>query len=153
MTETMKQRRDGAGAGSPESGDMSTADLVKQAAEQISRLVRDELKLAQVELAEKGKHAGVGIGMFGAAGVVALYGVFGVLVAITLGLGEVMPYWLAALVMGVVLLVVAAILAVVGKGQVKQAAPPMPKETVASVKADIDTVTGAVSEARSGGNK
>jgi hypothetical protein len=88
--------------------------------------------------------------LFGAAGIVALYGVFGLLVAVTLALGLIMPYWLAALLVGAVLLIGAGILAMVGRTQVKQAAPPVPSETVASVKADIDTVTGAV---RNGGQK
>jgi uncharacterized membrane protein YqjE len=131
-------------------GDESTADLVKRAAEQISKLVRDELKLAQAELAEKGKHAGFGLGLFGAAGAVALYGVLGLLTAATLALGLVMPYWLAALLIGVALLGIAGVLAAVGRTQVKQAAPPVPSETVASVKADIDTVTDAV---RNGSHK
>jgi uncharacterized membrane protein YqjE len=144
MTSTMGATRN------DHTGDESTADLVKRAAEQISRLVRDELKLAQAELAEKGKHAGFGLGLFGAAGIVALYGVFGLLVAVTLALGLIMPYWLAALLVGAVLLIGAGILAMVGRTQVKQAAPPVPSETVASVKADIDTVTGAV---RNGGQK
>src|ERR1051325_5370174 len=69
----------------------STAELVKLAAEQISTLVRDELKLAQVELARKGKRAGVGFGMFGGAGVVALYGVGALLAALIIGLAAVMP--------------------------------------------------------------
>jgi uncharacterized membrane protein YqjE len=131
-------------------GDESTAELVKRAAEQISRLVRDELKLAQAELAEKGKHAGFGLGLFGAAGVVALFGVFGLLTTVVLALSLVMPAWLAALLVAVALLCVAGILAIVGRRQVKQAAPPVPSETVASVKADIDTVTDAV---RNGGHK
>jgi uncharacterized membrane protein YqjE len=144
----------GATRNNPTGGDPgnteSTADLVKRAAEQISTLVRDELKLAQAEITEKGKSAGFGLGLFGAAGVVALYGVLGLLTALTLALGLVMPYWLAALLVGVVLLGVAGILAVSGRTKVKQAAPPVPSETVASVKADIDTVTGAV---RNGGHK
>jgi uncharacterized membrane protein YqjE len=131
-------------------GDRSTADLVKLAAEQVSTLVRDELKLAQVELTEKGKHAGKGIGMFGAAGVIALYGVAGLLTTIVLALALVMPAWAAALIVSVVLLAVGGILAVVGKGQVKQATPAVPAERVESVKADIHTVTDA---AKHGGHR
>ncbi len=144
MTSTMNDRP-GSGQ-SDQLGDRSTGELVKLAAEQISRLVRDELKLAQAEITEKGKHAGKGIGMFGAAGVIALYGVAGLLTTIVLALSEVMAPWLAALIVTVILLIAAGILAVVGRGQVKQAAPPVPKEAVASVKADIDTVTEAVKD-------
>jgi uncharacterized membrane protein YqjE len=124
----------------------STAELVKQASEQISRLIRDELRLAQLELAEKGKRAGIGAGLFGAAGVIALYGVTGLLAAVVIALAYVMPAWLAALVVGLALLITAGVLALAGRGQVRKATPPVPKRAMESVKADIDTVTGAVRE-------
>ncbi len=124
----------------------SVAELVRLASEQASRLVRDELRLAQVELARKGKHAGIGIGLFGAAGVLAMYGV-GVLLAVAvLALALVMPAWLAALVVTVALLAVAGILVLIGRAQMKRATPPVPAETVDSVKEDIGTVAGAVRE-------
>ncbi|MEU7875350.1 phage holin family protein [Dactylosporangium sp. NPDC049140] len=131
-------------------GDRSTAELVKLAAEQISTLVRDELKLAQIELTAKGKRAGLGVGMFGGAGVIAMYGVGALLAALIIGLAAVMPAWLAALIVGVALFIVAGVLALVGKGQVKRAVPAMPEETVAGVKADIDTITSSV---KHGGHK
>ena len=126
--------------------DRSTADLVKLAAEQISRLVRDELKLAQTELSEKGKRAGVGVGMFGAAGILALYGVAALLAAAIIGLAAALPAWLAALLVGVVLLLVGGVLALVGRGQVKRAVPPAPTEAVRNVKADLDTISEAVKD-------
>lgn len=128
--------------------DRSTADLVKLAAEQISTLVRDELKLAQVELTEKGKHAGKGLGMFGVGGVLALYGLAGALTTIVLGLTEVMPAWLASLIVTVVVLIAAGVLALVGRKQVAMATPPMPTDTVRSVKADVETVKDAVAHSR-----
>jgi Flp pilus assembly protein TadB len=119
---------------SDQASDRSTAELVKQASEQISRLIRDELRLAQAELAEKGKRAGLGAGLFGTAGVVALYGVAGVLAAVVILLAYVMPAWLAG------------VLALVGRAQVRRATPPVPERAMASVKADIDTVSEAVRE-------
>jgi tetrahydromethanopterin S-methyltransferase subunit C len=124
----------------------STAELVKTASEQISRLVRDELRLAQAELARKGKHAGVGVGLFGAGGLIALYGVAAVLTAVILLLAYVVPAWLAALIVGVVLLAVAGVLALVGRKQVKQATPVVPEGSVRSVKADIEMMTEAVKD-------
>jgi hypothetical protein len=118
----------------------STAELVRQAAEQISRLVRDELALAKAEMTEKGKKAGVGAGLLGGGGLVALYGVAALLTAIVLGLAEAMPAWLAALIVAVLLFAVAGVLAVVGRKEVRQATPPVPQEAVDSVKADIDEV-------------
>ena len=118
----------------------SAGELVRQAAEQISRLVRDELALARAEMTAKGKQAGVGAGLLGGGGVVALYGVAALIAALILGLATAMPHWLAALIVGVLLLAAAGAMAMMGRDRVKQALPPMPEATVASVKADIDEV-------------
>jgi hypothetical protein len=118
----------------------STGDLVRQAAEQISRLVRDELALAKAEMTAKGRRAGVGAGLLGGGGAVALYGVAALTAALILGLAEVLPAWLAALIVGVLLLGVAGTMALVGRERVKEALPPVPEETVRSVRADIDEV-------------
>ncbi len=126
--------------------EQSTSELVQRASEQISRLVRDELALARAELAEKGKHAGVGVGLFGGGGVLALYGLGALFVAIVLLLDLVMPNWLAALIVAVVLFAIAGVLALIGKKQVSQAVPPMPKAAADSVRADVDTVKAAVKD-------
>ena len=124
----------------------STADLVKRAADEISTLVRDELALAKAEMAEKAGRAGRGVGLFGGAGLISLYGILGVLTGIVLLLGKAMTYWGAALLVGVVLLIVAGVLALVGRAEVRQATPPVPEEAARGVRADIDTVTTAVEE-------
>jgi lipopolysaccharide export LptBFGC system permease protein LptF len=124
----------------------STSELVQRASEQISRLVRDELALAKAELAEKGKHAGVGVGLFGGGASLALYGLGVLIAAGVLGLALVMPGWLAALIVAVVLFAAAAIMALVGKKQVSQAVPPMPQAAADSVRADVDAVTAAVKD-------
>lgn len=106
----------------------------------LSQLVRDELRLAQVEVSGKAKKAGLGAGMFGAAGLLALYGI-GVLIATAiLALDIVVPAWLAALVVGVVLLAVAGVTALVGKSRVTDAVPPLPQRAVEGVKQDVDAV-------------
>jgi Putative Actinobacterial Holin-X, holin superfamily III len=124
----------------------STAELVRQATEQISTLIRDELALAKAEMSEKASRAGRGAGLFGGAGLVSLYGVLGVLAAVVLLLALVMPAWVAALLVGIVLLVIAGVLALVGRSQVRQATPPVPEEAVRGVRADVDAVTTAVQE-------
>ena len=118
----------------------STGELVRQAAEQISRLVRDELTLAKAEMTQKGKRVGVGAGLLTGGGLVALYGVAALLAATVLALAEVMPGWLAALIVAVVLLGAAGVLAALGRAKVSQATPLTPEQTVRSVKADIDEV-------------
>lgn len=124
----------------------STAELVRQAGEQISTLVRDELAQAKAELSEKGRRAGLGIGMFGGAAVMLHYALGALLVAAGLGLAEVMPGWAAALVIAAILLLIAGIEAVVGRMQLKRATPPVPDRTMESVRADIDSVKTAVEE-------
>ncbi|HWH00951.1 MAG TPA: phage holin family protein [Pilimelia sp.] len=127
--------------------DQSTSELVQQAGEQISRLIRDEFALAKAELTEKGRHAGIGVGLFGGGGVLALYALGVLIVSLVLGLVAAgLTPWLAALLVGVVLLAVAGVLALLGRSQVQQAAPPKPESAMRSVQADIDTVKTAVRE-------
>ncbi|GAA4230364.1 putative membrane protein YqjE [Streptosporangium album] len=125
--------------GNPKDG-LSTAVLIRQMSEEVSRLVRDELRLARMELAEKGRHAGKGAGLFGGAGVVALYGGGALVAAVILLLAPAMPAWVAAAIVGVVLLIVAAVLGFLGKHQVAEAAPPAPARTIESIRHDIDAV-------------
>ncbi|MGN9908664.1 phage holin family protein [Phytohabitans sp. LJ34] len=122
--------------------DAGTGELVRQAADQITRLVRDELALARAEMVEKGKRVGTGAGLLGGGGVVALYGVAALLAAIVLGLAEAMPAWLSALIVAAALFAVAGVLAVIGRRQVAQGVPPVPREAVQSVQADIEEVRG-----------
>ena len=126
--------------------DQSTSELVQRASEQITRLVRDEIALAKAELAEKGKHAGIGIGLFGGGGVLAMYGVGALIATLIVVLDLFLPLWLAALIITVVLFVVAGILGLIGKNQVTKAVPPQPTEAVTSVKADVDQVKHAVKD-------
>jgi uncharacterized membrane protein YqjE len=129
--------------------DQSTSELVQRASEQITRLVRDEIALAKAELAEKGKHAGIGVGLFGGGAVLAVYGVGALIATLIIVFDLFLPLWLAALIVTVVLFAVAGILALLGKKQVTKATPPEPTEVVASVKADVDEVKHAVKAGRS----
>jgi putative superfamily III holin-X len=122
----------------------STADLVRLAAEQISRLVRDELQLARAEMSVKARRLGTGAGLFGIAGVIALYGVGALIATLILLLALVLPAWAAALIIAVALFAVAGVMALVGRGQFRRASPAAPEEALESVKADVHTVTDAV---------
>jgi membrane protein len=124
----------------PDLRDRPTGALVNDVSELVPRLVRQELQLAKAELSEKGKRAGVGAGLLGGSGVVAWFGVAVLVAAAVLGLAEAMPAWASALVVGAVLLLVAGVLALAGRSQVKQAVPPLPQEAVASTKDDVRAV-------------
>src|SRR5690349_3943277 len=97
--------------------ELSTAEPVKQMSEPVSRLVRDELKLGQLEMKRKGKAAGLGAGMLGGSGVIALYGVACLLACVIIALSGAVAAWLAALIVGAVLMLIAGVLALVGKGR------------------------------------
>ena len=120
--------------------DQSMAELIRQASEQTATLVRQELRVAQLELTEKGKRAGLGVGLVGTGTLLLLTGLAVLLVAVILALALVVPPWASALIVAVVLLVVAGVLALTGKKQVDQASPPVPEETMASTRRDVDEV-------------
>ena len=118
----------------------STGDLVKLLSEQVSVLVRDELELAQLEMTRKGKQAGVGIGMLGGSGLVALYGVGCLLACVIIAISGAVAAWLAALIVGAALLAVAAAAALAGKGRLQKATPPVPEGAVDSIKTDVEEI-------------
>ena len=120
--------------------DRPIGDLAKQLSEQVSRLVREELLLAELEMTRKGKRLGRAAGMFGGGGVVALYGISAVVAAAILGLAKVVPAWGSALIVGGVLFAISGTLAVLGRKQLKRATPPVPRQTVDSVKADVEEI-------------
>jgi len=126
--------------------DQSTSELVQRASEQITLLVRDEIALAKAELTEKAKHAGIGVGLLGGGGVLAMYGVGALIATLIIVLDLFLELWLAALIVTMVLFLVAGILALLGKKQVTKAIPPEPNQAIESVKADVDEVKQAVKD-------
>jgi hypothetical protein len=129
-------------AGDP--GNQSVAELIKQVSEESSRLLRGELKLAQAEMTQKAKTAGVGMGAFGAAAVLGWFALGCFLAAAILALALVLPAWLAALIVAVVVAIAAGIAALVGKKKVAEAGPPVPTDTVESVKKDVEEIKESV---------
>jgi uncharacterized membrane protein YqjE len=118
----------------------SAGELVSRLSQQLTTLVRDEMRLAQAELTQKGKKAGLGAGLFGGAGVVALYGVGALVAAAIIALSLAVTAWLAAVIVAVVLFIVAGVLALVGKKEVSAATPALPQEAIAGLKTDVATV-------------
>jgi hypothetical protein len=108
--------------------------------EQVSVLIRDELKLARLEMTSKGKQAALGAGMFGASGVIAIYGVGCLLACAIIAISGSVAAWLAALIVGVALMAAAGCAALLGKRRLARAAPPVPEQAMASVKADVEEI-------------
>jgi uncharacterized membrane protein YqjE len=115
----------------------SASDLIKQLSEQVSRLVQQELELAKAELSEKGKQAGIGAGLFGGAGVFGLYALGSLTAAAIAALGLAMDTWLAALIVAVIWAAVAGVMALLGRTRMQKSAPPIPEQSVESVKEDV----------------
>ncbi|SDD55683.1 phage holin family protein [Nocardioides lianchengensis] len=117
--------------------------VVHRLSEQVPELVRSEVRLAQAELTQKGKAAGLGLAGFGAAGLLALYGLGAFLAAGIAALALVLPVWAAALIVGGAVFLVAGALALFGKKEIAQATPATPERAVAGVKEDVATLKGA----------
>jgi hypothetical protein len=127
--------------------DRPVGELMGELSEQISKLVRQELALARAELKEKGRTAGLGIGLISGGGGLALFAFGALTAALVLLLDEVMAAWLAALVVAVVYGAVAAVLALRGKERIEESTPPVPEQTVETLKEDV---AWAKTQARSG---
>jgi len=130
------------GTGHAAHDDPTVGALVHDLTQQVPELIRSEMRLAQAEMSEKGKRAGIGIGMFSAAGLLAFLGLSSIVATAILALAHAVPDWLAALIVAVVLLVGAGVVALMGKRQVKQATPPAPEQAIEGLKEDLSVVKG-----------
>ena len=124
--------------GSDDLKQQSLPELLKQLSQETTKLLKQEIELAKAEVRESGKKAGLGAGMFGAAGVAGLlalgaFTAFVILLLVKLGADA----WLSALIVTVVYGVIAAVLALQGKGKIQEATPPVP-QTVETVKEDVE---------------
>ena len=116
--------------------------VVHDLSTQIPELVRSEVRLAQAEMTEKGKRAGLGLGLFSGAAILAFLGLATLIATAILAIAQVLDAWLAALLVTVALLLGAGLLALLGKNQVVEATPPKPERAVDGIKEDIATVKG-----------
>jgi MFS family permease len=132
----MAEIRPGGEGATPD--DRSLAELVKQLSDQTTTLVRQEIDLAKSELAVKGKQAGLGAGLFGGAGIFGAYALGALTACVILALATAMTGWLAALIVAAIYGAIAGVLALTGKKKVNQGVPPIPEQTVESVKEDVE---------------
>lgn len=119
----------------------SLGQLVGDLSEQAARLVRAEIDLAKAEVTGKAKQLGLGAGLLVGAGVLGLYTLTAFLATAIIGLATVVPAWLAALIVSVVLLLVTAALALVGVKRLQKGSPPVPERAIANLREDVDAVT------------
>jgi hypothetical protein len=126
----------------------SIAELVDDLSEQTVKLVRQELQLARAELTEKGKHAGIGAGLFGGASMLGLFALGALTAAAILGLSHAVASWLAALIVAGALGLVAGAAALAGGAQLGRGVPPVPGQTLGTVKQDVDYARERAREGR-----
>jgi len=127
--------------------ELPVGELIQRMSQQTASLVRQELQLAQIEMKEKGKRAGLGAGMFGGAGVLALYGVGALIATLILVLATFLEAWIAAGIVTVVLFAIAGVLALTGKKEIEQATPAAPEQAIESTKQDVDELKGRAARA------
>lgn len=116
----------------------STGQLVKDLSRQVSTLARQEVELAKLEMAEKGKKAGIGGGFLVGAAVAALLALGSLTAFLILALSEGMEAWLAALLVTALWAAIGVVLALVGRQKLEEVGTPVPEETIESVKEDVE---------------
>lgn len=143
VVSSVQPPRTGPGRDTEGLGAEPVSELVQRASQQLTELVRGELRLAQAEMREKGKRYGKGGGLFGGAGVVGFLTLQALVATAIAAVAVTLPVWAAALIVTAVLGVIAAVMAMLGRKQVSQAAPPAPEETIENVKADLAEIKGS----------
>jgi uncharacterized membrane protein YqjE len=123
--------------GSEDPRQQSLGELMKQLADQTSRLVRNEVRLAKAEMTEKAQTYGRAGAMLGAAAVVGLLAGIALTMFLIYLLELALPLWAAALIVTVVYGVVGFALFMAGKKKLDEARTPVPEQTVESVKEDV----------------
>ena len=121
----------------PQRTDQPIGELLQQASHQTATLMRQEIRLAQLEIMEKGRHAGIGAGLVGGGGVMALLGLGALVTAAVAALSLVLPVWAAALIVAVILFAVASVFALTGKKRIGRAQPPKPEQAIDSAQHDV----------------
>ncbi|MFD7245858.1 phage holin family protein [Streptomyces massasporeus] len=137
MTDTHRTAPAAPRSGSAQAGDEPVGELVQRATEQLTDLVRGEMRLAQAEMTEKGKRFGKGGGLFGGAGVLGFVTLQALVATVIAALAVPLPVWAAALIVTGVLAMATGLTALAGRKEVRSATPPAPQQTIDSVKADV----------------
>ena len=118
----------------------SLGELFSALAKDTSTLVRKEVELAKTEMTQKATRVGKDIGFLLAGGAVAYAGFLAILAAIAIGLGQLgVPWWLAALLVGVVVAAIGGFLVMRGLSALRQETP-LPQQTIDTLKEDAEWV-------------
>jgi tetrahydromethanopterin S-methyltransferase subunit C len=128
--------------------DQPISELVKTLSDEASTLIRQEIALAKAEIAQKAKSTGVGVGMMGAAYVFLRLTIATATAAAILALAIPLPAWAAALIVTIVWAGIALVLILFGRQQIKRGLPPVPQQTIETVKEDVAWLKSRARSAR-----
>ncbi|WP_370545068.1 phage holin family protein [Herbiconiux sp. VKM Ac-1786] len=120
----------------------SLVSLLAELPTLIIQLLKDELENFKREITAKLAKLGIGVGLFVAAALLAFFAFATLIAAAVLGIATALPAWLSALIVGVALLLIAGILVLIGVRSLKKGLPPVPEQTIESLKKDVNTVKG-----------
>ena len=123
-------------------------EIARDLTRDVSLLMRQEVELAKAELTQKGRTAAPGLGMIGGAGVVGLMAAGALTAFLVLVLSVFLPEWSSALIVGAALAAVAYLLVKQGKERVEEAGAPIPKQTIETVKEDVEWAKTRATSAR-----
>jgi membrane protein len=130
--------------------DQPIKELIKRLSRETAMLVRQEVDLAKTELAQKGKSVGLGAGMFGGAGAAGYAALLSFTACVIAALSLAMAVWLAALIVGIVWLIAAAIMAAMAGRKMRESMPPVPEEAMASIREDVRTAASRLRRGATG---
>ncbi len=121
----------------PKREEPSIGDTVRELIADVGDLIRGEFELARREIRSDAAAVGRGVAFVAVGGLVAFLGVIYLLLAAVLALSTALAPWLAAVIVGGVVLVIGAILAAVGMSRLKTV-NPLPEQTMETVQEDAE---------------
>ncbi|MFF1876700.1 phage holin family protein [Leifsonia sp. NPDC058230] len=117
-------------------------ELTKDLVAQLRRLLAGELALFKAEMTKKAKAAGIGVGLLVGALAFLFFSLCAFVTTAVLAFALIMPAWLAALVVAAILLVIAGIVALIGRGALKRGMPPVPDDLKQELSDDVKALKG-----------
>ncbi len=128
--------------------DRSVSDLLSEVSSEVGQLVKKEIELAKLETRDQVSKAAKAGAMLGAGGVGAFVGLLLISMAAAWGLAEIMPPGFAFLIVAIFFLVAAGALAAAGSKKMKQVQGP--KETIRTLREDVQVAKDSISRGASG---
>jgi len=114
----------------------SLGQLFAELTEEMTTLVRQEVALATTELGQKASRVGRDVGFLAVGGAVVYAGLLAIIAACILALALIMPTWLAALIIGIVVVALGYGLVRMGLGALKRE-DLAPRQTLDTLKEDM----------------